>query len=484
MHTVAVLLAGGTGQRVDLGIPKQFLKVAGKTILEHTILTFLEHDRVDEVLVTIAPDYHDEARAIVDRLDPQKPVRVLDGGVTRSESTRAAIAALADRGDCYVLVHDAVRPLVPPSVISRNIEALATHEAVDTVMPTADTIVRVTSEGDRVEGIPSRDVLRRGQTPQSFRLETLRRAYALAAEDGSFVATDDCGVVLHYLPDVEMAAVEGSEENMKVTRKVDLHLLDKLFQLSESMPPEVTEHRLHRELAGRTVVVLGGSSGIGASVVASASSYGANALAFSRSTTDLHVQDRQRLRQVATEVEQQYGSVDHVINCAGILPQGDLCDASDEDIWGSTEVNYVAPVLIAQTFHEALVRSGGSLTFFTSSAYTRGRAGYALYSSAKAAVVNLTQALADEWSDSGVRVNCISPERTSTPMRSNAFGHEPAGSLLSADDVGVLTLAVLTSGETGHVYDVRRAAHEQPGGAGHAESLVTSPEPSRGRVDT
>ncbi|HEY5845909.1 MAG TPA: SDR family oxidoreductase, partial [Microlunatus sp.] len=88
---------------------------------------------------------------------------------------------------------------------------------------------------------------------------------------------------------------------------------------------------------------------------------------------------------------------------------------------------------------------------------TRGRSGYSLYSSAKAAVVNLTQALADEWAASGVRVNCINPERTATPMRTKAFGEEPEATLLSSEDVARQSLDVLLSGQTGHVIDIRRA---------------------------
>ena len=96
------------------------------------------------------------------------------------------------------------------------------------------------------------------------------------------------------------------------------------------------------------------------------------------------------------------------------------------------------------------------MVLFTSSSYTRGRADYALYSSTKAAVVNLTQALADEWASDGVRVNCINPERTSTPMRTRAFGEEPAGTLLASEEVARQSLDVLLSGQTGHVIDIRR----------------------------
>jgi 2-C-methyl-D-erythritol 4-phosphate cytidylyltransferase len=96
------------------------------------------------------------------------------------------------------------------------------------------------------------------------------------------------------------------------------------------------------------------------------------------------------------------------------------------------------------------------MLLYTSSSYTMGRAGYSLYSSAKAAIVNLTQALADEWSATGVRINCVNPERTATPMRTAAFGDEPAGTLLSSIQVASTSIDVLLSDLTGQTIDVRR----------------------------
>src|SRR5215218_1429813 len=102
---------------------------------------------------------------------------------------------------------------------------------------------------------------------------------------------------------------------------------------------------------------------------------------------------------------------------------------------------------------ESPISAGAAVYLFL---YTRGGSGYSLYSSAKAAVVNLTLALADEWTADGVRVNCVNPERTATPMRSKAFGAEPEGSLLASETVAETALDVLISGWTGHIVDVRR----------------------------
>ena len=139
------------------------------------------------------------------------------------------------------------------------------------------------------------------------------------------------------------------------------------------------------------------------------------------------------------------------------LPRGSLVDTSEETIYAATEINYLAPLFIAQEFYPHLAETRGSLLLFTSSSYTRGRSGYSLYSSAKAAVVNLTQALADEWGESGVRVNCINPERTGTPMRTKAFGEEPPESLLASEEVARASLDTLLGPGTGHVVDLRKA---------------------------
>jgi len=113
-------------------------------------------------------------------------------------------------------------------------------------------------------------------------------------------------------------------------------------------------------------------------------------------------------------------------------------------------------VFIAQAFYGPLRDSRGSLLLFTSSSYTRGRGSYSLYSSAKAATVNLTQALADEWAADGIRVNCINPERTATPMRTRAFGAEPPESLLESSVVARASIDTLIGHGTGHVIDLRR----------------------------
>src|SRR5215218_4218204 len=148
------------------------------------------------------------------------------------------------------------------TILAANVEALQTYEAVDTAITSADTVIEVAD--DTIADVLPRHRLRRGQTPQSFRLSTIRAAYEKAAQDPSFTATDDCTVVLRYLPEVPIAVVPGHERNMKVTEPIDVYIADKLFQLtSADAPAELNEANYRQRLAGKTLVVFGGSYGIG-----------------------------------------------------------------------------------------------------------------------------------------------------------------------------------------------------------------------------
>ncbi|HET9649825.1 MAG TPA: bifunctional cytidylyltransferase/SDR family oxidoreductase [Microlunatus sp.] len=457
LRTVAVVLAGGTGTRVGLDIPKQLIKIAGKPIIEHTIATMQASPLVDEILVMMTPGYLDDVRAIVKRGRYDKVSQILEGAGTRNDTTAAALAALGEE-ECNVLLHDAVRPLVSQGIIEANVEALQSHLAVDTAIPSADTVIQIDEQAGSIADVLPRHLLRRGQTPQSFRLSTIRAAYAKAAQDPDFTATDDCTVVLRYLPDVPIVVVPGDERNMKVTEPIDVYIADKLFQLTSAGPQVALSEEDYRErLAGKTVVVFGGSYGIGGDIADLARRHGADVFSFSRSTTKTHVERRADLAAAAATVLDATGRIDLVVNTAGLLPRGELAETTEETIYAATEVNYLAPIFVAQEFFPHLAHTGGSMLLFTSSSYTRGRSGYSLYSSAKAAVVNLTQALADEWAGSGVRVNCINPERTGTPMRVKAFGEEPPGTLLASAEVARHSLDVLLSPMTGHIVDIRRA---------------------------
>ncbi len=314
-RNVAVLLAGGLGNRIGLGIPKQLLKIAGRPIMEHALAALNSHHLIDEVLIMMAPGYLDPVRAIVRDGRYGKVVDILEGADTRNGTTLLALQWLGD-DECNVLFHDAVRPLLTPRVVSECFEALETYDAVDVAIPSADTIIEVTPQ-DTIRNIPPRATLRRGQTPQAFRASVIKQAYELAQRDPEFIATDDCTVVLRYLPDIQITVVRGDERNMKVTDPIDVYLADKLFQLtSDDRPAPRTDDAYRAALAGKVMVIFGGSYGIGADIAELAAEFGATVHAFSRSSTNTFVERRADVAAAARQVLAESGSVDFVVNTA------------------------------------------------------------------------------------------------------------------------------------------------------------------------
>ena len=234
MRTVAVVLAGGSGVRLGGNTPKQLRLLAGRTLLEHSVAAFDAAPGIDEVVVVMPAELIGEAKRILDA-DCRKVSHIIAGGTDRPGSTRQAIELLSrDVGDsadadCNVLFHDAARPLVDQRIIADCVSGLADSQALGVVVPTADTIVEVTD--GVMTSIPPRESLGRCQTPQGFRLSVIRRAHELAAADreaGAFKPTDDCGIVLRYLPEIGVRVVCGSERNLKITYPADLQIAETL----------------------------------------------------------------------------------------------------------------------------------------------------------------------------------------------------------------------------------------------------------------
>lgn len=213
-------------------MPKQLQMLAGRTLLEYSVAAFEQAHGVDQILIVMAPRFISQARDALVAGSYRKVTGVIEGGGARPDSTRRAIAALsADTAERNVLFHDAARPLIDQQIIADCVSALEADQAIGVAVPSSDTIVEVS---DMVmTGMPRREAVQRCQTPQGFRLSVIRRAYELADADPRFAtssATDDCGIVLRYLPDVPIRVVPGSERNIKITHPGDLQIAEALLR--------------------------------------------------------------------------------------------------------------------------------------------------------------------------------------------------------------------------------------------------------------
>ena len=212
VHTVALIVAAGRGSRFGGASPKQYVELAGKPVLRHSLEAFARHPKVGAVRVVI----HDDDRALYDAasagLSTLAPVT---GGATRQESVLRGLESLQAMKPAVVLIHDAARPLVDAALIDRMLAALAAAPGAIPALSVADTVKRA-ANGQVVETLDRRS-LWRAQTPQAFRYRDIMAAHLAAA---GRELTDDAGVA--EAAGLVVALVEGAEENFKVTTETDL----------------------------------------------------------------------------------------------------------------------------------------------------------------------------------------------------------------------------------------------------------------------
>lgn len=452
---IAVILAGGVGSRLGLDKPKQFMKIAGKTVLEHTVDEFQKHELIDEIVIVMHANYVHDAENMVLKNGWNKVRKVLNGGKERYESSLVAINAYKNynnKDDLNFIFHDAVRPLVGKRIIDDTIAALQEHDAIDVAIPSADTIIKLDATKQFIDIIPDRNYLHRGQTPQAFKFNVIAKAYKLAMQDPNMQTTDDCGIVRKYLPEVPVYVVRGTEQNVKLTYPEDIYVLDKLFQIKSAK----TDKNINlTQFKGKVMVVFGGNSGIGLDMIKIAAKHGAKCYAFSRSANNTDISKIEDVKKALKEVVGKEGKIDYVVNSAAVLNKEPIMHLDSSTIESIININYKGMVNVTVSAYEYVKASKGAILQFTSSSYTRGRANYALYSSTKAAVVNFVQAIAEEWQQDEIRVNCINPQRTKTPMRTANFGIEPENTLLKSKEVAKVSLETLLSSFSGNVVDIK-----------------------------
>ena len=449
--TYVIILAAGSSTRFGGEIPKQFSKLAGKLVIEHTIDIFENHPLIDEIIVVVNPQFRFYVEEIVTKNNFRKVKKILNGGKTRQESSKIGVFSIDDDDDAYVLIHDAVRPFVSDKTISEVIRMLHEYESVDVAIDATDTVIMRDETGTVVRDIPDRSKLMLGQTPQGFRLSVIQEAYK-RFEENPLKVTDDCGLVVGYGLG-RVGIVKGERFNIKITYPEDLYLADKIFQVRRYLLTQDLSH--FDSLSEKVICVFGGTSGIGKSIVEAAKSYGAHAYGFSR-RTGVDVKNAESVRKALEEVHNKHGQIHYVVNTAAIMNLGTIEAREYDSIKEEIEINYFGSVVIAKESYRFLRETKGMLLLFASSSYTRGRELYSIYSSTKAAIVNFAQALANEWSATGIRVNVINPERTDTELRRKNFGYEDSSLLLSPEYVAHISLSVLLSHLNGQVIDVRK----------------------------
>lgn len=441
VRTAAIILGGGLGERFRDEIPKQFVRLAGKMVIEHTVDTFEKHPLIDKIYLVVYPSYF---RVVKEAFKGTRKVKkIVKGGRTRQESAMRGILACPSSID-NVLIHDAVRPFVSPMTISEVIGKLRKYPAVDVAIPSSDTLIG--KDGSIITDIPTRAKYWRGQTPQGFHLGVIKKAHQLAKSRG-VVVTDDCSLV-HKFKLGKIYIVEGKPENLKITYPLDIFMADKIFQERKESLILTKLDELKRKLGGKTIVIFGGTSGIGLKIAKYSKKLEMKVYPSSR-RTGVDIRNRSHVRRFLKQIRQKEQVINLIINTAALLDRNKLCSMTYKSMEEQLDTNLKGSLIVAKEGLPYLRESNGVLLLFTSSSYSMGRAGYTPYSATKAGLVNLVQGLSQE--EPKVRINAFCPERTNTPMRRKAFGKESKRDLLSSDSVALATLIASVSPLSGSV---------------------------------
>lgn len=224
---VAIVVAAGKGTRLGGERPKQFLALAGVPVIVHTLRQFELSREIDEVIVVLPANEVEGFQHLVEKHGFLKLGKVIAGGKTRAQSVQRGLALISEAE--LVAVHDGVRPFVTAAEIDQVVSVARGTGAAILVTPVADTIKEI--KDDRVVRTLPRAELRRALTPQCFSFKILKRAYdrLAALEAQGIEVTDDCLLVEQL--GIEIAAIEGSSRNIKITRPEDLVLGESLMKL-------------------------------------------------------------------------------------------------------------------------------------------------------------------------------------------------------------------------------------------------------------
>ena len=221
-----IIVAAGSGSRMNMGINKQFIKLKDKEIIVYTLEKFYKHKNIDEIVVVVKEQEAEFfKKEIIDKYN-FKNIKIAYGGKERQNSVYNGLKMLDKKCD-IVLVHDGARPFISQQLIDNCIEEAKSHNAVVVGVPVKDTIKVINEDNDIVD-TPERSKLWAVQTPQTFNYDILVKSYEDAFKN-KFYGTDDAMLVERIGYKVKM--IEGSYNNIKITTQEDLNIGTQILQV-------------------------------------------------------------------------------------------------------------------------------------------------------------------------------------------------------------------------------------------------------------
>ena len=410
MKSSLVLLAAGSGSSMGTNIPKQFLEIRGREVIDYTISNSEKY--VSEMVIVASKEY-------VEELKKRYPKhKVVLGGETRFDSVMNGVQAASED---IVIVHDAVRPFIDRRVIYELVENAKQYPGVGTFMPLIDTILEIDKDSF-LKKTPNRYDFVESQTPQAFQKEFLLKA--LQRKDLHNTEL----LELVRLAGGKVKLIEGSPWYFKITRKPDIYTAEGFLD----------------EVEGRVAIVTGGTSGIGKSVVSRLKDAGIKVYALSAHSKDadikLDVRDSKEVQKVFKEIYEKERRIDILVNNAGVAENVTI-DKTTDDVWQKIlETNLFGAFYCLR---EALryMKKGGVIVNVASSGIDGGRVGEGAYGSSKISLELLSKIAALENKERYLSFT-VCPTRTNTPLRKGLYPYEDTSKLPSPEEPARLLVSV------------------------------------------
>lgn len=220
MKVYAIIPSGGIGKRINNPLPKQYIKFHGKELIAYTLQVFQENNEIDEIIVASQNEFFHLIEEIKNRFGISKLTRIVEGGIERQHSVFNAVKSVNADDEDIILVHDAVRPLLPQKVITESLAMTKKYGASVVAIKARDTLIK---GNDVVQSYVDRNEIYYAQTPQTFKYKIFKEAMK-KAKDENFIGTDESMLV--HRAGYKVNIVEGSSLNLKITSNEDLKLFE------------------------------------------------------------------------------------------------------------------------------------------------------------------------------------------------------------------------------------------------------------------
>jgi len=403
--TVGIVLAGGKGERAKSYIPKCFMSLNGKSVIQYTVDEFKKSNLFSQIIVVL-PDY-----AYSD-----KDVTIIRGGATRTESIANALKA-CPKDTKYVVFHDAARPFIKASDLPQFITALKTCDAAVTSEEITDALYHANRENFKLI-----------QTPEAFNFKYLIKKFNSTANYTS--------IYQHVFP-CRLKFVDLGHQNLKITYPKDIYLAEQLMKYQEVINRE-------SNVRNKDILILGGTGGIGQALYHFLLKRGAKVVSWGSKQKDL-----------SKEGFEDYNprhKFDCVIYSAGAYATD--ADGLMQNYDKIMNVNLRAFISLVENSHRIL-KSGGSIIALGSTAAAKGRSGIAVYSASKAALNAFVEAITDMLAKKDIRINVICPAKVATPLQTAINPNANQKDMIQPDVLAKIIAGYIDIESTGNVVYVR-----------------------------